>query len=84
MLQNALHVYVIAVPSCFVTPNCIGEPINSTITFADCCTNFGVSYDLNGQCQPCPSTSKHKILLCNTYEICIYITFVHTYIYMYL
>ena len=51
------YVYI-AVPSCYVTPSCIGEPINSSITFADCCTNFGVSYDLDGRCQPCPSTSK--------------------------
>ena len=36
---------------------CTGEPINSSITFTDCCTNFGVSYDFDGQCQPCQSIS---------------------------
>ena len=51
------HVYI-PVPSCYVTTNCIGEPINSSITYSDCCMNFGASYDLNGRCQPCPSTSK--------------------------
>ena len=49
----------ILVPSCYLTTNCIGEPINSSITYSDCCMNFGVSYDLDGRCQPCPSTSKH-------------------------
>jgi len=49
----------ITVPSCYVTTNCIGEPINASITFSDCCANFGVSYDLDGQCYPCPSTSKY-------------------------
>ena len=39
--------------------DCIGEPINSSITFSDCCTDFGVSYNLDGQCQPCPNTSKY-------------------------
>ena len=48
----------ITVPSCYVTPNCIGEPINSSVTFTDCCLYFGVSYNLDGQCQPCPSTSE--------------------------
>ena len=47
----------IAVPPCYVTTNCIGEPINSSITFSDCCMNFGVSYGLDGRCQPCPITS---------------------------
>ena len=47
----------IPVPSCYVTTDCIGEPINSSITYSDCCMNFGVSYDLDGRCQPCPSTS---------------------------
>ena len=49
----------ITVPSCYVTTNCTGEPINNSITYSDCCMNFGVSYDLNGRCQPCPSTSKY-------------------------
>ena len=58
--------YILA-PSCYVTTNCIGEPINSS-TYSDCCMNYGVSYDLDGQCQPCPSTRKctastlHKLL----------------------
>ena len=68
----------IPAPSCYVTTNCIGEPINSSITYSDCCMNYGVSYDLDGQCQPCPSKRKciastlHKllfvcILLCCNY-----------------
>ena len=52
-----VHMYA-TVPSCYVIPNCNGEPINSSITFSDCCMNFGVSYDLDGRCQPCPITSK--------------------------
>ena len=48
----------IAAPSCYITSDCVGEPINSSITFSDCCTNFGVSYNIDGRCQPCPSTSK--------------------------
>ena len=47
-----------AVPSCYVTTNCVGEPINSSITFAECCATYGVSYNLDGRCQPCPYTSK--------------------------
>ena len=47
------------VPSCYVTTNCIGEPVDSALTFADCCTNVGVSYDLDGRCQPCPTKSMH-------------------------
>ena len=46
-----------AVPSCYATTNCNGGLINSSITFADCCANFGASYDLDGQCQRCPTTS---------------------------
>ena len=53
-----------AVPSCYVTTNCIGEPINSSITFAECCTTYGVSYNLDGRCQPCPHTSKGFDMLC--------------------
>ena len=49
----------ITVPSCYITPSCIGGPINSSITFVDCCQNFGISYDLDRQCLPCPSTSKY-------------------------
>ena len=50
-----------AVPSCYVTTNCIGEPINSSITFAECCATYGVSYNLDGRCQPCPYTSKYFV-----------------------
>ena len=50
--------FVIAVPSCYASKNCIGEPFNMSITFADCCTNFGASYDFDGRCQHCPSSSK--------------------------
>ena len=56
----------ITVPSCYVTTSCIGEPIKSSITFSDCCTNFGVSYDLDGRCQPCPSTSEYCCKMCYT------------------
>ena len=66
-------------PSCYVTTSCIGEPINGSITYSDCCMNFGVSYDLDGRCQPCPSTSKctasvlHKLLFACTYIIMLYL-----------
>ena len=63
---------VITVPSCYVETNCIGEPINSSITFAECCTNFGVSFDFDGQCQPCPSTSRH-LYICNSSYVCMYV-----------
>ena len=56
---KATCMYAITAPSCYVTTDCIGEPINSSITYSDCCMNFGVSYDLDGRCQPCPSTSKY-------------------------
>ena len=55
-VHNILNLFL-TVPSCYVTTGCTGEPINSSITFADCCTIFGASYDLDGQCQPCQSTS---------------------------
>ena len=57
-----IHTYVyafIAVPSCYKTTNCIGEPLNKSVTFGDCCINYGVSYDLDGRCQRCPRTSKY-------------------------
>ena len=57
----------IAVPSCYVTTNCNGEPINSSITYSNCCLNFGVSYNLDGRCQPCPTTSKYFKILAVTY-----------------
>ena len=56
---NKIMCLYIPGPSCYVTTNCIGEPINSSITYSDCCMNFGVSYDLDGRCQPCPSTSEY-------------------------
>ena len=49
----------IAEPSCYIKTNCIGEPINKSVTFSDCCINFGVSYDLDGRCQACPRISKY-------------------------
>lgn len=49
------------VPSCHVTTNCAGEPVNISITFDDCCKNHGVAYDLDGRCQPCPTRSKVTI-----------------------
>ena len=73
-------------PSCYVTTNCIGEPINSSITFAECCTTYGVSYNLDGRCQPCPYTSKCFVtfkmllvknmlqILCNTLHIILYLS----------
>ena len=54
-----INCVLITVPSCYVTTNCIGGPINASITFSDCCANFGVSYDLDGRCYPCPHTSKY-------------------------
>ena len=54
----------IPVPSCYVTTDCTGEPINSSVTFGDCCINFGVAYDLDGRCQPCPRTSECIITYC--------------------
>ena len=49
----------ITVPSCYVRTNCIGQPINSLISYFNCCANFGgISYDLDGRCQLCPNTSK--------------------------
>ena len=51
--------YYITVPSCYITPSCIGEPINKSITFYDCCKSYGIAFDLDGQCQSCPSTSKY-------------------------
>ena len=45
-------------PSCYVATNCNEGLINRSIAFSDCCTNFGASFDFNGRCQPCPSTSK--------------------------
>ena len=59
MYVRTVFVYI-AVPSCYVTTNCIGEPINSSIAYSDCCMNFGVSYDLDGRCQPCPITSMYS------------------------
>ena len=59
MLELLKYNYVV-VPSCYVTSDCsIGIPINSTsISLPDCCTHFGASYHLNGQCHPCPTTSE--------------------------
>jgi len=84
---------MITVPYCYVTTECIGEPINTSITFSDCCANFGVSYDWDGRCFPCPSTltSKYyqnifyKIFVCNficklytsLYYDTIYRTYIH-------
>ena len=53
-----IHMYI-TVPSCYITPRCIGEPVNKSITFYDCCKSYGVAFDLDGRCQPCPSTSKY-------------------------
>ena len=79
-----VHTYI-PVPSCYVTTNCIGEPINSSITYSDCCINFGVSYDLDGRCQPCPSTSKYIFAsanlivifacICCIYVLCMYLVY---------
>ena len=75
--MHIIYVLVcIAVPSCFVTTNCNGEPINSSITYSDCCMNFGVSYDLDGRCQLCPIISKYFKIYVVTY-ITIYYT-MHT------
>ena len=57
VVMTLIYVHI-TVPSCYVTPNCTGEPINSSVTFTDCCLYFGVSYNSDGQCQPCPSTSE--------------------------
>ena len=63
LFRENVFVYI-AVPSCYATTNCTGEPINSSITYSDCCMNFGVSYDLDGQCQPCPTTSMYSQVCC--------------------
>ena len=68
MLQYFLY---IAVPSCYVSTSCFGGPINSTIAFADCCENFGVSYDLDGRCLDCPSLSKYLQNLYKIMYVCI-------------
>lgn len=57
--------FLFTVPSCYITTNCRGRPINRSISFSDCCTNFGASFNFNGRCQPCPNTSK---FLCNLYN----------------
>ena len=58
-IRTYIHICVyITVPPCYVTTNCLGEPINGFISFSECCANFGVSYELGRQCLPCPSTSK--------------------------
>ena len=54
---SCAYVYY-TVPSCYITTDCNGEPINRFITFDDCCMNFGFSYNLNGRCQSCPNQSK--------------------------
>jgi len=51
--------------------DCIGGPINASITFSDCCTNYGVSYDLDGRCYPCPQTSKHSQNIFTEY-VCVH------------
>ena len=77
-----VHAYI-PVPSCYVTTNCIGDPINSSITYSDCCMNFGVSYDLDGRCQPCPNTSKCITSILHKFndDICLYTYVVHIYIF---
>ena len=53
-----------AVPSCFINPTCSGEPLNVSLTFSECCLNYaGVSYDLDGRCQPCPPTSEYSLII---------------------
>ena len=52
------HMYI-TVPSCYIRPICIGEPIDKVITFSDCCKSYGIAFDLDGRCRSCPSTSKH-------------------------
>ena len=72
------------VPSCYVTTNCFGGLINRSISFSDCCANFGASFNFNGRCQRCPSTSKHFLLFYMHACICTYCMYTSTYIYVYI
>ena len=72
---------IFAVPSCYIATNCTGEPINGSISFAECCSNFGVSYDLDGRCQPCPTTRLSEFMHNIMYVVACYNY--HTLLYFY-
>lgn len=60
----ATNLFSFVVPSCYVTPTCSGEPLNVSLTFSECClSSAGVSYDLDGRCQPCLPTSKYSFII---------------------
>ena len=54
MHSCTLYKYIFTVPSCYVTSDCTGQPINKTVSLTECCLSFGESYDLDSRCLPCP------------------------------
>ena len=55
---------IFTVPSCYVTSNCTGQPIDGTVSLTECCLRFGASYDLSRRCLPCPEMGMLLVQLC--------------------